>query len=202
MLKRLSFVVFCLLLAQTCWAGTFLVNYYIKDIAAVDLRVYLAGKKLSGFLVTQAKAEGVIFCEKKSEAQDTAYGRDLALTISKDLKCRVVYNLIHDSDVYLMVYINSGRQILEYDSWPGYFEGEDPVPSYGPLAGLAADFKVSAALIKKIFDAEDILFADERLDDFAKAIGAPSLLSACSFSFRPELVKILKHANAEIIDLP
>jgi hypothetical protein len=100
-LKRIFILAVIFLLSSVSYASSFIVKYYIRDVSPGSLESYLSSNKLSGYLFRQNERDGVIFNEKVSADQDDRYGSSLGLRISRDLKCRIIYSIIHDSDVLL-----------------------------------------------------------------------------------------------------
>ncbi len=74
---------------------------------------------------------------RSSESQDPRILRSLAVSLSKQLDTGVFGFLVHDSDLFWYVLCESGRQVDEYESDPGYFGGEDVSPSGGNMQAVA-----------------------------------------------------------------
>jgi len=201
MRKPFLFVIL-LFVANSVFAGSFIVNYYIKDVGMEALKSYISSKKLAGFLIENDKNSGIVFCEGKSSGQDDKYGGSLGSSISKDLKCRVVYSLIHDSDILLVQYYRNGKRLPDYNSWPGYFEGKEPKPEYGNIDKFCSDFAVDGSVIKNILDnKQQHFFADDILAELAKVISAPTYLAYASYNYMPDLLIELKKDNARVSEL-
>jgi hypothetical protein len=201
MRRRFTFLFF-VFFAPSLFAGSFIVNFYIRDVSSDSLKTYLQSKKLNGYLIQQNNFEGTILCEKASADQDDAYGNSLGRAISKDLKCRVIYSLIYDSDIYLFSYFSKGELVLSYNSWPGYFEGDEPKPQYGNLDRFCSDFKVDKNKVKSILDnTEKSAFADDIFSQLADAIRAPDVTPYCSYNYMGEIMGDLQKEKCVIVEL-
>jgi hypothetical protein len=201
-MKRLFLLILFVCLVSRLFAGSFIVNYYIKDVKNEELKAYVLSKKLLGYIIEQDKYEGLIFCEKISSNQDDIYGAALGLSISKDLNCRVIYSLIHDSDVLLIQYFKDGELLLNYNSWPGYFDGNEPKPRYGNIEVFCADFEVDKTLIKNILDNKNKhIFAEDILSEFAKTISAPEVIAYCSYNYMESILPYLKEKNISVTEV-
>src|SRR6516164_7671592 len=59
--------------------------------------------------------------------------KEICQSLSAELKCPVFAFQVYDSDVfYYWLYVN-GEMIDEYDSWPGYFDGNGDKPVGGKV---------------------------------------------------------------------
>jgi hypothetical protein len=201
MRKPFVLVVF-LCITNAIFAGSFIVNYYIRDVSIDALTSYASSKNLVGFLIEQKNNSGIVFCERESAGQDDVYGGALASSISKDLKCRVIYTIIHDSDVFFFHYYKNGILLSSYNSWPGYFEGKEPKPTYGNLDVFCKDYAVDNEVLKGILEnKKQYIFADEILAELTIAISAPIFMAYASYNYMADLSIELKKENARVIEI-
>lgn len=200
-MKRI--IIICIsifILCQNCFAGLFLVNFYIRDISREQIIKYLKDQKINGFLIEQNQHNGFVLCEAKSEAQEPNSQIHFAQKISKQAKCTVLYNFILDSDVYVAYCFDKGTEIFEYNSRPGYFEGTDEKPYYKSLNLFCNKFKISQVKLKMILD-NDYGYAEDGLADLAKLINAPMSLAYSSYSFKDEVLQECAKTNQHFYEI-
>ncbi len=98
--------------------------------------------------------------------------KQLAASLSAKLRTDSISFAVHDSDVVRYWIHVSGELTDEYDSWPGYAEGNRPQPSGGDLDELA---RLSAPgygvrELRRVM-AADRIFADDLVNDLAQMLG-------------------------------
>lgn len=86
-----------------------------------------------------------------TENQDPQLLRALAQRLSKDLETGVFGFLVHDSDLFWYVLFENGKQSDEYESDPGYFDGEDVGPSGGNMRAVVR-YCIPGTTIKDLTD--------------------------------------------------
>jgi hypothetical protein len=173
-MRRVLAVVALALAAQMAFAGAFFVNFVVLDADKAQVEDCLASLPNSTIAVyDKSHPRSYMVYEEAAEGQDLDYGMAFATTLAKALGKPVLYTLVHDSDVLVMMLVQDGKVGFSYNSWPGYFEGEEQLPQASGVESLAALFKVDmkrllAALNQKA-DAE--VFAEEALERIRKLLG-------------------------------
>lgn len=95
------------------------------------------GNILPAYVSSACERGWISVYPRSSESQDPQILRTLAMSLSKQLDTGVFGFLVHDSDLFWYVLCESGRQVDEYESDPGYFGGEDVSPSGGNMQAVA-----------------------------------------------------------------
>jgi len=189
-MKRLALFAAAALQATACFAGSFFVNIAVlrADCAKVEAAVRNLG--LTAFVVTDESRPGFsLVCDKRADEQDTGYGIGLAKKLSKETKSPVLYTLVHDSDILCLELLRGGSSVFSYDSWPGYFEGEDPVPEIKGLEAACAVFKVETEGLKATLVAagsEEYVFAEDLLAAVLGYIGLPLYIAGAGYAYLKE----------------
>src|SRR5438874_2591578 len=101
--------------------GAFFTNYQLRteDSSAVANAVKpLASPRA---YVSPPKNGWVTVYEEKSDEQDDAVLRKIAMALSRSLKTAVFAFLVHDSDVLMYWLYNNGQIVDEFNSAPDYF---------------------------------------------------------------------------------
>jgi hypothetical protein len=118
----------------------------------------------------------VVF-DEASDHQDQGIIAGLASILSQKFSCPVLAVLNHDDDILWYQLYSSGKLADEYDSSPGYFEGEPSPPAGGDAQKLCSAFEASAVaevesvLRKTSFDEGGYAFAVHRHTDLARVLG-------------------------------
>lgn len=73
---------------------------------------------------------------RSTESQNPQLLRSLAERLSKELETGVFGFLVHDSDFFWYVLYENGKQCDEYESDPGYFDGDNLGPSGGNMQAV------------------------------------------------------------------
>jgi hypothetical protein len=111
--------------------------------------------------------------------------------------------LNHDDDILWYQLYLSGKLADEYDSAPGYFEGELSPPAGGDAQKLCSAFAASAVgevesvLRKSSLDEGGYVFAVDRHTDLVRALGISSFGIGSGFRYvsRGELPEGLEEAE-------
>lgn len=124
------------------------------------------------------------------ESQDTDVLEELASDLSKRFGCPALAVLNHDDDILWYKLFESGQLTDEYDSSPDYFddEAESSMPRGGDAQKLCGLFKSEqdVAEVERILRAngpDAYLFAFERHEDLAKALGIPTFSVGCGYNY-------------------
>ena len=111
-----------------------------------------------------------------ADEQDEAEIVQLGKSLTRALDTSGLAVLVHDGDKLQYWLFDRGKLADEYDSWPGYFEGADPVPAGGDPAILCRTLAVRCraddvrSVLHELGDHADALFLHESL---AEALGLP-----------------------------
>ncbi len=96
-------------------------------------------RNINGFpvYISKTAANGWISVyPQATESQDQNLMQKMVTSISRYLDTAVFGLLVHDSDIFLYVFSNSGEVLDVYDSEPDYFTGGNRAPSGGNLEAL------------------------------------------------------------------
>jgi hypothetical protein len=173
--------------AAACFAGSFFVNIAVirADTGKVESAVRDLG--LNACIVTDRARPGFsLVCDERADSQDEAYGKSLAKKLSIATRSPVLYTLVHDSDVLILELFRGGTSVFSYDSWPGYFAGEDPSPDIEGLEEAAKAFKVGQEGLKAILEspsAGEYVFADDLLIEILNYLGLPDFIAGCGYEY-------------------
>lgn len=120
---------------------------------------------------------------------DSAPSRGLAATLAKQLNTTVLELLVHDSDIFGYDFYRGEQLIDEYSSRPDYFEQVSPAEREHQKGNaeafrelLGADKKVGKLdSLLKAHHAEEFLFEENRLENFAKLLGIENTLASYDY---------------------
>ena len=161
--------------------GNFYVNITTRRATAEDVLSYLKSKKLSAFIV-KGPEDFCTICEERCDEQDTRHISTLLKEITNQFACPAIGMLNHDDDILAYELWSDGMKVDEYDSCPGYFSGDESrmKPEGGnakllsELMGNGKNTEAIEAVLKASGDGdEDFVFAVERHEALAKAVGLP-----------------------------
>jgi len=173
--------------AAACFAGSFFVNIAVLNARAEKVVSAAKAMGLRAYVATVESRPGFsLLCDERADSQDAAYGIGLARKLSSAMASPVVYTLVHDSDILYLQVIRGGKEIFSYDSWPGYFEGADPVPGIRGLEEAAKLFEVDAEGLKAILDrsgSDDYVFAEELLADILEYLDLPECIALAGYGY-------------------
>jgi hypothetical protein len=116
--------------------------------------------------------------DEQCDTQDTALIHSLAASLSAKFECPALAVLNHDDDILWYRLYERGQLVDEYDSTPGYFEGKTSKPAGGNAAKLCAllgsqNVEVAASVLRKAQGVKGYIFAIQRHEDLARALGIP-----------------------------
>ena len=86
--------------------------------------------------VSKAEKNWVSAYSHPIDSQDESLMRSICEQLSESLKTGVFGLIVHDSDILIYVLAENGTVVDQYNSWPGYFEGNDTPPSGGDVQHL------------------------------------------------------------------
>ncbi|MCV2423703.1 hypothetical protein [Paucibacter sp. DJ2R-2] len=163
--------------------GSFYTSHTLRGPSQRQVLDWLDGR--SAF-VSQTDREMTTVLDEACESQDGEDLAGLALQLSAHFHCPVLAVLNHDDDILYFELYEDGEKTDEYNSSPGYFdeEVEDNSPRGGDALRLAAVFGASdAAAIETVLRNPDYVFAMERHDALATALGLPKQCIGIGFNY-------------------
>jgi hypothetical protein len=167
--------------------GNFYTNYTLRGPSQQSVAEALAGRSA---IVTPAQDGCVVVFDEESDEQNQEIIAELAAHLSGKFRCPLLAVLNHDDSIFWYQLYLDGELVDEYDSSPNYFNGteEEPSPPSGGDAqklctafGTNAVVEVESILRKSAGDDDGYIFAFERHDDLAAALGVPSFGVGTSF---------------------
>jgi hypothetical protein len=151
--------------------GNFYVNHTVRGATLDAVAKAMAGRPC---IIAPAENNYVVVYDAESDTQDPEVITELGQKLSRDLNAAVLAVLNHDDDILFFQLFQNGKVTDEYDSAPGYFEGNDSGPTGGNPAKLAEAFDVEDELsIERILRGE-YAFAVHRHQALAEALNLPS----------------------------
>ena len=114
--------------------GLFCVNFHFRTTDDRALAEAVGRRGVSRYRVVPAKNGWTSLFEEQASEQDDRRIRDLAGGLSRDLHVPAIAFLVHDSDIACFWLFDNGQLLDEYNSDPGYFDGDadgPPTPSGG-----------------------------------------------------------------------
>jgi hypothetical protein len=168
--------------------GNFYTNLTLRGPSQQAVAAELKGR--SAFVTPPVNGCVVVF-DQQSDEQDPKVLSGLGSRLSKKLSCPVLAVMNHDDDVLWFQLYTSGKLADEYNSSPGYFDGDagPSEPEGGNAEALCRAFgstkqeQVQAALRKPSFTDDGYAFAIERHADLAGALNLPSYAVGAGFQY-------------------
>ena len=117
--------------------GNFYTNYTFKGASVKDVAAAFEGRKA---VITPEVNGYVVAFDEESDSQDMDVINELASKASKELGCPVLAVMNHDDDILWFRVYEGGELRDEYDSTPGYFDGDELAPAGGDAEGLCRIF--------------------------------------------------------------
>ena len=135
-----------------------------------------------------------LVCDKQSEDQDSHILKELTGALSRRLTCVALAVLNHDDDILMCWLYDKGILLDEYDSTPGYFEGDEDDPSGGDAAAFCRVFGAPDSVddVDEILrspqgdDADGYLFALDRHMDLMDALSLPQFIAGTGYRYIEE----------------
>jgi hypothetical protein len=171
--------------------GNFYTNYTVRTDNHDAVVSALAGRSA---YVTRAQDGFVLVFDEESDNQDTTVINALGARLSQECKSAVLAVLNHDDDILWYQLHVEGCAVDEYDSTPGYFDGDEeyPTPKGGDAELLCRVFangnpvEVERILRKAGDDEEAFVFAVERHAELAGVLGLPAFSVGTGFRYVDE----------------
>lgn len=167
--------------------GNFYVNYTTRGPGREAVAACLRGAQRSAF-VGPTREGCTVFFDEESDTQDDEVIKELGTLLSRELKAPVLAVLNHDDDVLAYWLFEAGRLSDEYNSCPGYFDGDDETPAGGDALKLCAAFGVPAQAqqVDAILRNEDYTFALDRHEALAALLKLPWPLCSMGYGYLAE----------------
>ena len=158
--------------------GNFYTNFTFKGPTQEEVVKALAGRTA---YVTPEREGCVMVFDSEAEEQDQEVIAKMAKAGSMMFKCPVLAVLNHDDDIFWYQLYVQGKLVDQYDSTPGYFDGDgDSGPEGGDAKKLCSAFgsqnvaEVEKILRKSAEDDDGYVFAVERHAALVEALGIPA----------------------------
>jgi hypothetical protein len=160
-------------------------NFYTNFIVRVsDQTAVASALQDRSAMVSLVENESVVVFDEESDSQDPEVLQSLGRFLSNQFHCPVLAIINHDDDVLIYSLFDNGEMIDEYNSSPGYFEGEDTPPSGGNAEKLCAAFKsVAVAEVRRILHDSELTFAIEKHQELVEALGLPTFSVGAGFDY-------------------
>jgi hypothetical protein len=171
--------------------GNFYVNITTRKASQADIINFLESKGLSAFVIS-GPDDYVCIYESICDEQNTKHISGLLKEISKKYSCPAIGMLNHDDSLLAYELWSNGEKVDEYDSCPGYFDPDaDEMEPDGGDATLIADLigtSADVASVEKVLrgSGDDYIFAVERHEALAKALGLPPHTVGYGFGYLSE----------------
>lgn len=169
--------------------GSFYTNITLRGPTQHEVADYLIQADRIAYVSPTVKRITVVY-DADSESQDTSVMGRLASELSNHFQCPSLAILNHDDDLLVYQLYEAGKLIDEYDSSPGYFDGELSAPIDGDAKklGQAFDVKHNIAQIESIlrkpsYEEDGYLFATDRHRELAQALGIPSFAVGLGYEY-------------------
>lgn len=195
--------------------GNFYTNITLRGSSQDEIAEYLTEQNRAAYVSPTVNNCTVVY-DEECESQDADILADLASSLSRRFKCPALAVLNHDDDILWYKLFEAGQLTDEYDSCPDYFgadAGELSMPEGGDARKLcsAFDAEQNQSEVERILRAPNpdaYLFAFERHEDLAKALGIPTFSVGCGYNYiqedeLPEGLEAdsLKHTDEDHADL-
>lgn len=160
--------------------GNFYVNITTRKASAGEVVSFLKTKGLAAFVIGGPEDYCTIY-EEGCDAQDTEHLSSLLGEISSRFSCPAIGILNHDDDILAYELWSNGEVVDSYNSCPGYFEDDESgmQPEGGDakvlseLIGNGKNVQEIERVLRTSGDEEDFVFAVERHQALADAVGLP-----------------------------
>jgi hypothetical protein len=170
--------------------GSFYTNITLRGPAQASVAEYLNRQNRDAYVSPTANDCTVVY-DAASESQDTDILEGLTSELSRQFGCPALAILNHDDDILWYKLYESGQLVDEYDSAPSYFDPratEIAPPQGGDAQKLCGAFKAEehSAKVEEILRAPGIvgyLFAVERHEALAEALGIPEFSVGCGYNY-------------------
>jgi hypothetical protein len=155
--------------------GLFCASFHFRTGDHAALSAAAAKRKFADCRVLPAKNGWASLYEEQASQQDDERIRDIAKTLSKDLKSPAIAFMVHDSDIACYWLYDSGKLLDEYNSCPDYFDddGDGESPASGGKTDVLIRYcrpGVTEDQLTEILH-EDATFAESIVEKLANALG-------------------------------
>jgi hypothetical protein len=187
--------------------GSFYTNITLQGPGQDEVAEALGAMGRSAYVSPTLDTFTVVF-DGECEMQDDRILRRLTAELTKRFACAALAVINHDDDILWYMLYTNGEQIDEYNSYPDYFEPQEPPPSKGgdPASlieafGASADADEIERVLRASSGEDGFLFASERHEALARALGLPLCAVACGFNYigQDELGEGLTKDNLRLI---
>lgn len=173
--------------------GNFYTNIILRGSSQESIAEYLDRQNRNAYVSPTVNGCTVVY-DEQCESQDTPILEGLAANLSKQFVCPALAILNHDDDILWYKLYDSGQFVDEYDSSPSYFDTsatEIAAPKGGVAQVLCRVFKAenNLAEVEKILRApqpDRYVFAIERHEELARALGIPNFSVGCGYNYIQE----------------
>ena len=104
--------------------GAFVVNFHVQGSSQDRVTDVLQGIGIEGGWISGPTGRWISFWDSLASRQDTARIQEIAQPLSRQLEAPVIAFLNHDSDFICYWLYDNGKLLDEYNSCPGYFDGD------------------------------------------------------------------------------
>lgn len=169
--------------------GNFYTNITLRGSDQDSIAEYLTQQNRDAYVSPTVNHCTVVY-DEQCESQDTGILESLASDLSKRFSCPALAVLNHDDDILWYKLFESGQLTDEYDSSPDYFDAQDELamPKGGDAQKLCGIFGAGQNVteVERILRAPNpdaYVFAYERHEDLAKALGIPTFSVGCGYNY-------------------
>lgn len=185
--------------------GSFYTNITLRGPDQDAVVNYLRALHRKAYVSPTLNGITVVY-DQECEVQDPQILDSLAGQLSREFKCVAWVVANYDDDILSYKLYQSGYPIDEYDSTPGYFQGEEKPPAGGSAQTLCSAFDSSRGtdVIETILrrPQADCVVAVARHEELWRALGLPYFMSSLGYKYldRAEALegidhKLLKHTG-------
>lgn len=169
--------------------GSFYTNVTLRGPGQEQVAEYLAGRNRQVLVSPTIDGVTVVY-DALTESQETRLLTNLGRELSAQFDCPSLAALNHDDDILWLQLHVDGRLIDEYNSSPGYFDGNaTEEPEGGNAEALCEAFGAedAAARVERILrqerDTMGYVFASKRHAELAEALGIPAELVTTGYRY-------------------
>ena len=170
--------------------GNFYTNITLRGPGQDEVTEFLKRRGASAYVSPADRGFTVVY-EERCDTQDADVLKELAADLSAEFRCPALAALNHDDDILWLALYRDGEALDEYDSAPGYFEGEDLPPSGGDARRLCEVLGAAGAAAEKVerilrAPDDEYTFACERHLDLVRALGLTPYAVGLGFNYVQE----------------
>lgn len=156
--------------------GNFYTNFTLYKTEPKRIVKSLRGMEREAY-VSKPQGDCLFVYDKVCDDQDVEEIKQVGQRLSRDLNVPVFAIMNHDDDILCYWLFDQGKVLDEYNSNPGYFDGEEGSPRGGNADLLAQAFSAlkRREAIESILQGgeEEYDFAIDRHEALAQALGIP-----------------------------